>query len=66
VIEYNTRPAVPGRGSAIFLHCGNQPTAGCVAVPESAMLDILSWLDPAKTPVIWIRANYLTEPSFTN
>ena len=37
-----------GRGSAIFLHCnGNNPyTAGCVSVPEDAMIEILQNVDP--------------------
>lgn len=43
-IEFNTRPAIPGRGFAIFLHCtkeGMQQTAGCVAIPREDMLRCL-------------------------
>ena len=55
VIEYNMSPVVPYRGSAIFLHCyTGSYTAGCVSVPESDMLSILQYLDPAKSPVIVI------------
>lgn len=54
VIEYNTGPVSPEKGSAIFLHCGNKPTAGCIAVPEVCLLEILKWLDPEKTPVILV------------
>lgn len=54
VIRYNMSPAIPGRGSAIFLHCGTEPTAGCVAVPEDDMLGILKWLNPKKKPEILI------------
>ncbi len=54
VIEYNTRHPVPGNGSAVFLHCGTRPTAGCVAVPPCRMLALLSWLDPAASPGILI------------
>lgn len=55
VIEYNTAPnTVSGAGSAIFLHYGYEPTAGCVAVSGKNMLDILKWLDQDKTPNILI------------
>ena len=55
VIEYNTGAVGPGRGSAIFLHCGLRPTSGCVAVGEADLLRILGWLDPAKRPEILLR-----------
>lgn len=56
VINYNMSPTVPGKGSAIFLHCmTGSYTAGCVAVPENDMALILKWLDPAKAPVIIIE-----------
>jgi len=55
VIGYNMSPVVPGKGSAIFLHClTGEYTAGCVAVPESDMLFILKWIDAGKRPVIII------------
>lgn len=55
VIEYNTNPVVKGRGSAIFLHCATGSyTAGCVAVPEKQMFNILSWLDEKQSPMILI------------
>jgi L,D-peptidoglycan transpeptidase YkuD (ErfK/YbiS/YcfS/YnhG family) len=55
VIDYNTRPVVPGKGSGIFLHVthGN-PTLGCVALPLPRLLWALRWLDPAKAPLIAI------------
>jgi L,D-peptidoglycan transpeptidase YkuD (ErfK/YbiS/YcfS/YnhG family) len=55
VIDYNTHPVVPGKGSGIFLHVthGN-PTLGCVALPLPRLLWALRWLDPAKTPLIAI------------
>lgn len=46
VVEYNTDEPVYAAGSAIFLHCGWSPTAGCVAVEREAMLEILIWLQP--------------------
>ena len=46
VIDYNTNPIVPYKGSAIFIHCmTGSYTAGCVAVPENDMFIILKWLD---------------------
>jgi L,D-peptidoglycan transpeptidase YkuD (ErfK/YbiS/YcfS/YnhG family) len=55
VIDYNTNPIVPGRGSGIFLHVthGN-PTLGCISLPLSQLLTILRWLRPAKQPLIVI------------
>ena len=57
VVEYNTDPITPGRGSAIFVHCrGDKPyTHGCVAMEESVMLRILHWLDTEKAPHILIQ-----------
>jgi D-alanyl-D-alanine dipeptidase/L,D-peptidoglycan transpeptidase YkuD (ErfK/YbiS/YcfS/YnhG family) len=61
VIHYNG-DLVPGRGSAIFLHVSQgHPTAGCVAVPEPVLLQLLRWLDPARAPVIAMGpTSYLT------
>ena len=55
VIEYNTEPVVKGYGSAIFFHIWrgeNIPTAGCVAVAEDDIIQILRWLDPQAKPLI--------------
>ncbi len=52
VIAYNT-DRTPGLGSAIFLHVSvGAPTAGCVSLPTDRLLEILRWLDPARSPVI--------------
>jgi len=56
VIEYNTKNPKPWAGSAIFLHDGDKPTAGCVAVSEDAVREILEWLDPARMPEMKIIA----------
>jgi L,D-peptidoglycan transpeptidase YkuD (ErfK/YbiS/YcfS/YnhG family) len=59
VIDYNTNPIVPGRGSGIFLHVSHgNPTLGCVSVALPQLLTLLRWLDPAKQPltVIGTRA----------
>lgn len=58
VIEFNTGDnMVPSRGCAIFLHCGDDYTAGCVSLPEDSLLDILLWLDPNCNPYILITGN---------
>src|SRR5690606_18279935 len=44
VLDYNLRPVVRGRGSAVFFHLarpGYRPTEGCVAVSERDMRRIL-------------------------
>jgi L,D-peptidoglycan transpeptidase YkuD (ErfK/YbiS/YcfS/YnhG family) len=53
VIDYNTRPVVSGRGSAIFLHVnGAGATAGCVSLPEARLVRLLRWLRPESAPLI--------------
>ena len=55
VVDYNTKPAAAGRGSCIFLHVWNGPrssTAGCTAMAESALAEIVRWLDPARRPAL--------------
>jgi L,D-peptidoglycan transpeptidase YkuD (ErfK/YbiS/YcfS/YnhG family) len=51
-IAYNV-PAIPGKGSAIFLHQSlDKSTAGCVALPQADLLRVLRWLNPAAHPRI--------------
>ena len=48
-IGYNDSPAVPGLGSAIFLHIIRpdwKPTAGCVAVFPEVLLHVLEQIAP--------------------
>lgn len=48
-IDYNTRPRVAGRGSAIFIHVarsGFAPTAGCVALTMNALRRMLAHVGP--------------------
>ncbi len=48
VMGHNRNPAVPGLGSAIFLHVARDdfsPTHGCVAIAREALLEILPELD---------------------
>jgi L,D-peptidoglycan transpeptidase YkuD (ErfK/YbiS/YcfS/YnhG family) len=52
VIAYNDA-RTPGLGSAIFLHVSTGgSTAGCVSLPQSQLLSVLQWLDPAQQPRI--------------
>ncbi|MEL7221812.1 MAG: L,D-transpeptidase family protein, partial [Bacteroidota bacterium] len=58
IIDYNTEPAVPEKGSAIFLHIyrsPKKPTAGCVAVSEEDIVSLIYWLETAEQPEITIR-----------
>ena len=49
-MEYNAHPAVPGRGSAIFLHDDNgHATNGCISLPRPELLRVLRWLRPGAT-----------------
>lgn len=55
VVEYNTRPVVPRRGSCIFLHVGGdggRGTAGCTAMAEPALKAMMQWLTPERAPVL--------------
>ncbi len=56
IVEHNwggqTRP---GDGSCIFLHVWKGPgqgTAGCTAMTEAAITELLRWLDPDAAPVL--------------
>lgn len=53
VIEHNSQN-VAAKGSCIFAHLWGspgQPTAGCTAMDEAAMRDLLAWLDDELEPV---------------
>jgi L,D-peptidoglycan transpeptidase YkuD (ErfK/YbiS/YcfS/YnhG family) len=55
VIDYNTGPVVPGRGSGVFLHYDTGgTTAGCVSVAANALVTLLRWLQPASSPLVVI------------
>jgi L,D-peptidoglycan transpeptidase YkuD (ErfK/YbiS/YcfS/YnhG family) len=56
VIDYNTDPVVPGRGSGIFLHvsASGGPTLGCVSLPYGELVATLRWLRPQAKPLIVI------------
>ena len=55
VVDYNVRPAGPGRGSGIFVHDDlGHPTNGCVSLPPADLLSLLRWLRPSARPLIVI------------
>jgi L,D-peptidoglycan transpeptidase YkuD (ErfK/YbiS/YcfS/YnhG family) len=52
VIDFNTPPSGP-IGSGIFLHANiGAPTQGCVSLPYSDLIQVLTWLNPARHPVV--------------
>ena len=54
-LDYNYRPRVARRGSAVFLHVarpGFAPTTGCVALEASALKRLLPRLGPRTRIVI--------------
>jgi L,D-peptidoglycan transpeptidase YkuD (ErfK/YbiS/YcfS/YnhG family) len=56
-IEYNAAPAVPGRGSAIFLHDDRgHATNGCVSLPRPELIGILRRLRAGATIQIRLAA----------
>lgn len=55
VVDNNTEPAVPGKGSCVFMHIWRAHgigTAGCTAMPQEQLETVLRWLDPAKKPLL--------------
>jgi D-alanyl-D-alanine dipeptidase len=55
VVRHNAAPTLAGRGSCIFLHVWAGPgrgTAGCTALEEARLTELLRWLDPKKGPLL--------------
>ena len=55
LVDHNANPPVPGKGSCIFMHIWRgpgQPTVGCTAMPAQQLESLLSWLDPARKPLL--------------
>jgi D-alanyl-D-alanine dipeptidase len=53
-VAYNAPPR-PTRGSCIFLHIWAGPrsvTAGCTAMEESALRELMGWVDPSRRPML--------------
>lgn len=54
-VRRTSNPANTSAGGGIFLHVTNgKVTAGCIAIPETTMRDVLRWLEPGRKPVIVI------------
>lgn len=52
-IGYNPE-CIPGKGSAIFFHISDRPTAGCVGASEETVVNLLSVLNPEENPHLLI------------
>jgi D-alanyl-D-alanine dipeptidase len=61
VVDHNgtvtgdTNAPEPGGGSCVFLHIWHshdQGTAGCTAMPQADLETLLTWLDPARKPML--------------
>jgi len=53
-VAYNAPPR-PSRGSCIFLHIWAGPasvTAGCTAMDEPALRELMRWVDPQRRPML--------------
>jgi len=53
-VAYNAPPR-PSRGSCIFLHIWAGPrsvTAGCTAMSEGALKELMGWIDPQRRPML--------------
>lgn len=58
-VGYNDSPAVPQRGSAIFIHLarlGYPPTEGCVALSEVNLRSILAQMDKESEVFLTVHA----------
>jgi L,D-peptidoglycan transpeptidase YkuD (ErfK/YbiS/YcfS/YnhG family) len=67
-VDYNVNPAVAGKGSCIFMHIwskSNSPTAGCTAMTEADILQLISFLDKSKNPVL-VQVPQSEYPEFKN
>jgi L,D-peptidoglycan transpeptidase YkuD (ErfK/YbiS/YcfS/YnhG family) len=69
VIRFNMSPTIGGSGAlgaGIFLHSWmGTATEGCIALPESRLLQVLRWLRPAAHPVIEIGLDSQVTPATT-
>ncbi|HVF73179.1 MAG TPA: L,D-transpeptidase family protein [Chthoniobacterales bacterium] len=54
VVDHNPA-AIPGAGSCIFFHIwknSRSATAGCTAMPERDLVNLLRWLEPVARPLL--------------
>lgn len=57
IIQNNHHPKIPGGGSCIFMHLwtsNKEGTYGCIAMDESNLKQVLSWLDQDQNPTIGV------------
>jgi L,D-peptidoglycan transpeptidase YkuD (ErfK/YbiS/YcfS/YnhG family) len=55
VVDYNREAPIPAGGSCIFLHVwrgAGKGTAGCTAMPEAKIIELITWLRPASRPAL--------------
>jgi L,D-peptidoglycan transpeptidase YkuD (ErfK/YbiS/YcfS/YnhG family) len=55
VVGYNKKDPHPGSGSCIFIHIWRAPgkgTAGCTAMAEKDLVEILQWLKLEENPAL--------------
>ena len=55
VINYNTDPVIPGKGSAIFLHISKpnfEGTEGCIAIERGVIIELAKKIDLTTTLII--------------
>lgn len=66
VVDYNRWPAVPGKGSAIFIHRAHPDgagTLGCIGFEKDDLDWLLATLDPAKKPrIVVVRGENASAP----
>lgn len=58
VVNYNYPNPKSGAGSCIFMHVWKKPghgTAGCIAMSEDNMKQLLSWIDVMKNPLLRVE-----------
>ncbi|MFO1518284.1 MAG: hypothetical protein U1F57_01255 [bacterium] len=52
-VNHNTGKPAPGAGSCVFMHVWRSPekgTAGCTAMAEGNLVEVLKWLKPEQHP----------------
>jgi len=55
VVRQNAPDVQKGAGSCVFLHIWRgpgRPTAGCTAMPQDRLVEVLRWLDPKRKPLL--------------
>ncbi|MES2207808.1 MAG: L,D-transpeptidase family protein [Pseudomonadota bacterium] len=55
VINHNKDQVLPGAGSCLFMHrwkAPNSPTAGCTAMAEEDLKQVINWIDNTYSPIL--------------